>query len=283
MRKIVVKLMGGLGNQMFQFAAAKKVAKLLNEDYEIIFDTSFLEDRTIDIVYRDYDLSIFNLKNRLDNSLNQNFNKIIINDMNIISAINNIHILKRDARDLYFEGFFQIHYLVDKSMIEYYKFNEFSNKKTEKFFLENINDKSLMINIRRADYVSRPNALLFHGFLGEEYVKKALLKFESNEFDRVFIFSDEPDWCKKNLHINNSIVVGHEYAGNKFKDYLYLMSKFKNLIIPNSTFAWWAAWISENQNNSVKIISPGKNIWFRNNPEMAQLIIPDSWNKLESL
>jgi hypothetical protein len=34
--------MGGLGNQMFQFAAAKNVAKLLNEDYEIIFDTSFV-------------------------------------------------------------------------------------------------------------------------------------------------------------------------------------------------------------------------------------------------
>ena len=117
--------MGGLGNQMFQFAAAKNVAKLLNEDYEIIFDTSFLEDRTIDIVYRDYDLSIFNLNNQLNNSLNQKFNKIIINDMNIIAAINNIHLLKNDKRDLYFEGFFQIHYLVDKSMNQYYKCNEF--------------------------------------------------------------------------------------------------------------------------------------------------------------
>lgn len=283
MRKIIVKLMGGLGNQMFQFAAAKKVADLLNENCEIIFDVSFLEDRTIDIVYRDYDLSIFNLSNQLDNSLNQKFNKIIINDMNIVTAINNIHLLKNDKRDLYFEGFFQIHYLVDKSMNQYYKFNEFSNKETEKFFLENITDKSLMINIRRADYVSRPSALSFHGFLGEEYIKKALLKFKNDEFDKVFIFSDEPDWCEKNLHIDNSIVVSHEYAGNKFRDYLHLMSKFRNLIIPNSTFAWWAAWISENQNNSVKIISPGKNIWFRNNPEMAELIIPNSWNKLESL
>jgi hypothetical protein len=283
MRKIVVKLMGGLGNQMFQYAAAKKVCELLNEDNEIIFDVNFLEDRTTGVVYRDYDLSIFEIHSDLNRESNQSSGKFVVTDDNINEIIKNIHQLKFSDKDLYFDGFFQLHSLVDNCMNQVYKFNGFSDIKTEKFFLENVTDKSLMINVRRADYVSRPNALLFHGFLGEEYVKKALSKFEKDEFDRIFIFSDEPEWCKNNLKIENSVVVDHEYAGTKFKDYLCMMSKFKKMIIPNSTFAWWAAWISENQNKEVKIVAPGKNLWLPGNPEKAKMVVPDRWNKIETL
>ena len=74
---------------------------------------------------------------------------------------------------------------------------------------------------------------------------------------KFFIFSDDLDWCKNNLNfIDDKEFVDHEYAGNKFYDYLYLMSCFKNFIIPNSSL-WWACWLSKKENKIILTLKSG--------------------------
>ena len=112
-----------------------------------------------------------------------------------------------------------------------------------------------------------------------EYYKKAVEVFKNligNDFE-LFIFSDDLDWCKKNfLFFNKVNYVEHDLAGKKFYNYLYLMTKFKYFIIPNSSFAWWAAWLS--QVNDKKIIAPKK--WSGLVDESKVDIVPDLWIKI---
>lgn len=282
MRKVTVKLMGGLGNQMFQYAAAVKICKKIGiHDNEIIFDTNFLEDRTTGVVYRDLDLSIFEkIKNVSDSSKNQKKNKIIIDDNNIKFALNDISAIKVLDDDIYLDGYFQNYDFVDEELVETFKIENFKKDESKKIFDEINFNKDVMVNIRRADYVSRTSALEFHGFLGNEYVNIALKKLEFPP-NKIYIFSDEPEWCRQNLKIENKVIVDHKCAGPKFSDYLKLMSSFRHLIIPNSTFAWWASWISEKNMNAETIISPGSTLWFKKNQEKTLGLIVKHWTHVE--
>ena len=120
------------------------------------------------------------------------------------------------------------------------------------------NSNSILINIRRTDYLNTS----FHGVFGSDFVNDAVAMIkEKVENPKFFIFSDDVDWCRDNLHVENSVLVDHTYAGKKFETYLQLMVNCKHFIIPNSTFAWWAAWLCNNPNKIV--IAPQK--WFAQN------------------
>jgi len=287
MRKIVVKLMGGLGNQMFQLSAAKKVASFLGPETNIVFDTNFLEDRTTNCVHRNFDLDVFTkISYDIDNSANQSRGKIMIDDDSAASFMSNLSIRDRvidSTSDIYLSGYFQNHQYVPSEMAEIFSIEDFYSKAAREFFESHFDNSTLMLSVRRGDYASRADTLAFHGFLGETYVKSAIAKFAHHEYSNVLIFSDEPDWCKQNLDIPNSVVVDHAYDGPKFIDKFHMMTKFRNMIIPNSTFSWWAAWLSEKRGLAHKIVCPGKTLWFSNSPDRASPLFPTStaWQYIE--
>ena len=67
-----------------------------------------------------------------------------------------------------------------------------------------------------------------------------------------FIFSDDIEWCKKNIKPKyRTLYIEHNFAGEKFKNYLELMTNCKHYIIPNSSFAWWAVWLNLNKDKVV--------------------------------
>lgn len=261
---------------MFQFAAGKKISTALN--CPLVFDTNFLEDRTTGVVYRNYDLDIFSkICHEISNKPNQEKDKLIINDDNISQV--NLESLDSN-KSVYLDGFFQKFCFVEEQMKKIFYIEKAENEICNELLKEITSCESLMINIRRADYVSRPNALAFHGFLENRYVESAFSKI-NKKIEKVFIFSDEPEWCKENITINNSKVVDHKFAGKKFKDYLFLMSHFNNMIIPNSTFAWWAAWMAKNKNANAEIVAPGSTLWFAGSPGKSKGLIPPDWKTVE--
>jgi glycosyltransferase involved in cell wall biosynthesis len=127
------------------------------------------------------------------------------------------------------------------------------------------------IQVRRGDYVKFPD---HHPMLPPEFTTKAV-KLVNPE--KAMVFSDDPKWCQENLHFDCPT----EYV--KEEDYieLYLMTFCKNLIISNSSFGWWGAYL--NQAEGYKVICPP--FWFgraiiSDGFQMDDLV-PSSWIRLQ--
>jgi hypothetical protein len=253
--------MGGMGNQMFQYAFGRKLALLNNS--EVLLDLSFLKRRDMnkDFVYRHYDLDIFNIYEKFLDIEKIKYMHVSYYDTLYNNYLSNLVI---DSKENYLlEGYWQsVYYFED--IIDIIK-KDFTFKKgieresTKELLKEIQNNNSVMINIRRTDYLNTD----FHGVLGLNYINSAIEIIKNRVIDaKYFIFSDDMEWCKNNIKIDNCIFVDHIHAGKKFEDYLQLMIQCKNFIISNSTFAWWSAFLSDNTNKVV--VCPSK--WFTNTP-----------------
>ena len=132
---------------------------------------------------------------------------------------------------------------------------------------------AICLHVRRGDFVSSS----MHNVIGVQYYKKALelLKTKINGDFRVFIFSDDTEWCRTNLiNISSNVtIVDHDCAGKSFLAHFYLMTCFSIFIIPNSTFAWWAAWLASA--NTKIVIAP--QTWATIESSAPKDIVPDSW------
>jgi hypothetical protein len=246
---IIIKLMGGLGNQMFQYAYGKYLSLKLND--ELVLDTTFFTPENQDpMLVREYDLHIF--KNITCNT--------ITNGKNLI------------------EGFFQKYdYVTEIRNQLLHDFEINLEPDHQDIFNEISNSNSICINVRRGDYVNFERSASFHGFVGNEYFDVAIKEIVNEINDpRFFVFSDDIDWCQENIKTGYpTSFMTKEYNGLKYSSYLKLMSACKHFILPNSTFGWWAAWMSNNPN---KIIYAPKK-WFIAAPEPEGLI-PSDWRRL---
>lgn len=139
---------------------------------------------------------------------------------------------------------------------------------------------SVCLNVRRTDFVTTANSQSVLRFIGIEYYEKATKALISRVGSgaRFFVFSDDIEWCRKELKWlpNNPVFVGHDYAGPKYSHYLQLMSLASHYIIPNSTFAWWAAWLSTKPEKVV--IAPKQ--WFSDTSINTVDLCPSSWLRL---
>ncbi len=122
------------------------------------------------------------------------------------------------------------------------------------------------IGIRRADYLW-PERIAYHGVLPIEYYQRANLEFPVKLNREWFIFTDDKEWAKQ---IPYEVV---DVNGPEEKHWdIWLMSLCKHAIISNSTFHWWGAWLGADKRGG-KVICP-KN-WFANG--MKTEIVPQRW------
>ncbi|MEO0789174.1 MAG: alpha-1,2-fucosyltransferase, partial [Bacteroidota bacterium] len=131
---------------------------------------------------------------------------------------------------------------------------------------------SICLNVRRTDFITDKTL----NVTSVNYFKKAADYIAGQvEEPCFFIFSDDIDWCRKNLDLPYLVnIVGHEHKGKKFGNYLQLMSLCKHFIIPNSSFAWWAAWLSQQSENKI-VVTPDP--WFAAGDYNTKDLIPDDW------
>ena len=285
---VIVKLMGGLGNQMFQYAAARALTS-----GKIYFDYSFLNNNNISsegFTARKFELQIFSkLKTKKLNSyakrlllttnkkydlfkllLPSRLKKInCITDENLAENLNK----KRLNGVLYLDGYFQNPVFFDrlrKSICSEFSFPKLDVKYQEVLnALENSN--SVAIHIRRGDYLkSKINE--HHGILPITYYQDAI-GYLSDKLTNpyYFVFSDDPTWCAENLlFLDNKYIVSDDHQA--WVD-MYLMSQCKHHIIANSSFSWWGAWLNKNPDKIV--IAPKR--WVM---ETETNIIPEEWISL---
>ena len=291
---IVVKLMGGLGNQMFQYAFGKMLSKKNNTHLKI--DTTFLLDRTPreNFVFRDFDLDIFDLElksinlRKLSKILSPEINKkrnpfkkkyVILNEDSF--AFNTKNIIS--SKNSYLNGYWQSESYFKEIEAEIradFQIKIPLSAQAQEIAQDIQTKNSVCINFRRADYVNLKSSSETHGVTAMDFYTTAI-SLLSQQYDdlHLYIFSDEIEWCKENINWDLPITfVDHSVKGPKFSNYFQLMISCNHFIIPNSTFAWWAAWLGTCKFK--KVIVPKK--WFLNEELQSQTeqMHPDSWIKI---
>lgn len=287
---IVTKLMGGLGNQLFQYAAARALSLKYNTNCFI--DTSFLDaDPKNAYTKRNYELDYFNISatkcptdvlNKIAKQTSDAFIDKLTRKFGFQKEVTiyneNGHQFNSEfnklPNDLYLNGFWQSEQYFKKFEEQIRKeltIKEEFLKGTESYTQLIQEQNTVSLHVRRGDYVNLKSANDFHGMCSISYYKKALEYINTLHSNlQVFIFSDDLDWCKTNLSIANK----HTYVETQsdIQD-LYLMQQCHQHIIANSSFSWWGAWLNNKQSKTV--IAP--NQWFSDVIINTSDIIPTNW------
>jgi Glycosyl transferase family 11 len=292
---IIVKLMGGLGNQMFQYAFGRYLAE--KHRAELKLDTRFLLDRTPrkgHRIFRNYDLDIFRVQENFATEqevfhLSQRSkNPFLDKVLNKILGLKRSYLLEPhfhfsetayNAPDnIYLAGYWQAEkYFAPVQTIirEDFTYKNEMSIPAKDLLAQIKSTNSVCVNVRRGDFVTNP----FHGAFGVNYFQQADKIIRQKIADPAyFIFSDDIEWCKENLQfLAPSVFVTHRFAGEKFQDYLRLMSACNHFIIPNSSFAWWAVWLNEHRDKIV--IAPEK--WFNDPRYDTKDLAPSGWIRIK--
>jgi hypothetical protein len=284
---IISNIIGGLGNQMFQYAAGRTLAHL-NNTFVKLDVSSFSENklRTFDLLSLNATVG-FATKEEISNLLPvHNFEKAF----QYLSPLKKRSYYREKefsfnkkvlalGKNVYLKGYFQSekYFLPAKNII----ISEFTFKKefvkTIDYFSATLrNNDSVSVHIRRGDFDQDPVTTNYHGTLDAGYYNTAIELIRSRIPNATFyFFSDNIDWVKENLSIPSAVFVSGNITKNHIED-LYLMSQCRHNIIANSSFSWWGAWLNDNQNKV--IIAPEK--WFNKGPKDTQDIIPKEWYKI---
>lgn len=277
---IIIKLQGGLGNQLFQYAFGIALAQKHQDTVK--FDLRSYHEgshRNLDLLKFNVDVPEVdnNLYNRLFSLKNRLLNKIKLT----LLANYNVHFEKSplyydvkhsNKKNTFYFGYWQStgYFSVISNLIR----DQFKLKSDNlpPDYLDLINQSTTVaIHIRRGDYLTPGNAQV-HGNLSADYYTQAVsLMQELSPNCQYLVFSDDIGWVTENFNIPAKWQPVNDDRLNDAQT-LMLMAACHHHIIANSTFSWWAAWL--NTNPEKKVIAP-KN-WFTNNRNAADLLLP-SW------
>lgn len=286
---IITKIQGGIGNQLFQYAAGKSLANF--HSTELILDLTYYNKTR----YREYDLDRLNIKshkkiknpNELEKILSRNRALSILSfpikkKYNIYNEPHFYFDKKyyNNPKNCYIKGYWQseLYFQSIKKKIK----SEFSLKKSDKLnqsqIYNNIKENnSVGVHIRRGDYVMDKVTNQFHGVLGDSYYVNAVAQIkEKIKNPTFFIFTDDKEWVKKHFQLNIPYTLIHENWHPIYD--MFILSKCNHQIIANSTFSWWVAWL--NTNIDKVVIAPIN--WFAKKQYENQLndLLPSRWVKI---
>jgi len=263
---------GGLGNQLFQIASALEYAKkykktpIFKDEKRLWHPFNFERITGWD--------TIFN--NNLKVIEPEKYDKI---DFNIYheEVKNNYNELPYIQNNVYLKGYFQAAKYISPetrtkmneliySNPHYYQSAKDEYQKIKSFFNDENDDNYVFMHFRRTDYINNP----YHPTLDFNYYNNGLRYFNNNI--NIIIFSDDINWCKNVIKINDKKIY-YVDINDIFKE-MILMTFIKNGIIANSTFSWWGAFLGD---ENKKIIAP--KLWFNLTCEIKKWsdIYCDNW------
>lgn len=301
---IIVKLTGGAGNQMFQYAAGRALAEKHKTGLKL--DISEFSDNKQN--FRDYQLDRFNIRGSIASRQEIEFYKYgkrnFLNKSLLARAasgngfskriadllfIKKSYIKEKDfnfstkllnsSDNVYLDGWWQSEkYFKDIHDVINQEFTlKDSPDKTNASLLEKISAmNSVSLHFRRGDYATDPNNLKKLGICGREYYSRCI-DFVKDKISNpcFFIFSDDIELAKSELDISCQHFFIDNNKNNSLED-LRLMSSCKTNILANSSFSWWSAWLNPNPDKLVLAPDP----WFiRLNTED---LIPETWTKIKN-
>lgn len=285
MRKIITWIAGGLGNQLFQYAAARSLAYDLQ--VELVLDTSFFLKPRI----RNYKLGAYNINARKISPIEliaikkQKFlwmPKYFLLRLPVLQVDENTLAdgMNQEFSTLYMRGYWQNEKYFKKFRSEIMR--ELSLKqeppsKIKAMAKKMSEEQSVSIHIRRGDYLSDPIVNNIFGVLTMDYYKKAIdfMRDQVNN-SAFYVFSDDIDWARQFFlpEIEKNFVC---VEGNNRDIYeLWLMTHCRHNIIANSSFSWWGAWAGTFSEKFV--VAPEH--WTSQEVEELKNILPSRWHMI---
>ena len=295
---IISKINGGLGNQMFQYAAGRAMS--LQMKSKLLLDTSFFKRDYLDLKHEKKIL--INLFPKIESlhfeTIDDSFiieqkrngkkfaNKIcdcvyqIFNINSVYKTVSENQTLTYQA-DFHSQKIKNLYLIGDWQNENYFLEYELDIRNDFKFPKIDINSRngnlldlahnnnSVSIHVRRGDYLSS----ITHTALEQSYYKEAINIVNNRISDPIFfVFSDDIGWCKNNLNLKYAHYVDNNFEEKSYLD-MQLMSNCNHNIIANSSFSWWGAWLN---NSSDKIVISPK-VWLPKLKILSSNVIPEKW------
>jgi len=291
---VIVRFKGGMGNQMFQYAFGRQLAYDLQADLKFDLTNLLYRNNPPDFVYRKYDLDVFKVTinflhpsgllstvfNRRNKKMSQGLRWLLMRNYAVLKEPHfhfDPQILPAAKEGVVYDGWWQSpKYFagVEATIRQEFAFSRSIISESQELLQRIEQCNAICLNVRRTDFlkVDTLNATNLDYFL-----RAADFMAQQVGDPHFFIFSDDVAWCRENIKLSFPLeVVGHEHKGYKFGNYLQLMTRCRHFIIPNSSFAWWAAWLNTNPNKQV--VAP-KN-WFTDATIDTADLVPESWHRL---
>ena len=257
---IINDLVGGLGNQLFQISAGFAHAKKVQTDYAINYKIGSILNgqghphvRYKDNIYKNIpetDDNFFSLYREPKFSYTP------------IPEANNLCLIGYFQSKKYFHGYEE----EIKSLFEFP--NSLSKKILNKF--NKIKKKKVGIHFRLGDYREEITKEVFHNINYSLYLHEAI-KYFGDEYEFI-IFSDDLNSLKREVNLKDFINLENN---NEIED-LYSLSQCDSVIISNSSFSWWGAFLGKKKE---KVFCPDK--WYgKRGPKDSQDLYEDSWTKI---
>lgn len=291
---IIVQLNGGLGNQFFQYALGRRLSHERNEILR--FDLSVLQspysirqyklgyfqvygrpllDKEHEHFYGYRDSRLLRIFKLLQQQSLPYYRQKIVNEKTLLFDAN----ILRVPSNVLLQGYWQTekYFLCIRDILQ----NELQLKKpldpvNLDLFQSIQNRNSVSIHIRHGDYLSNPDTNKTHGVLPLSYYQRAI-ELVSGKVDNphFYVFSDDIPWARENLaKVKNIHFIDHNDSTHDYFDFA-LMTACKFHIIANSSFSWWAAWLSVFPEKI--IVAPQQ--WYQIHIDSRDLI-PLEWIRL---
>lgn len=276
---IVVRIFGGLGNQLFQYAFGQYLQR--KSGFDVKYDFQYFTDddfRKPNI--KKFNYEIFEARKNISKkhikfksfTINKLFNNIFNNKTFKCEPLENNHVINLND---YYHGYWQnkrFCLVVMDSLLENFNIKNQSISLQNHLKILSNNNVNVSVHIRRTDYLSKKNSAIFTQ-LDKQYFLSAIDRMEIllKDISLTFIvFSDDILWTKKLFSHKKNIIFSE---GLEDYEDLFLMSKCNHHILSNSTFSWWGATL--NRNKDKKIICPSD--WFNGDKQRMNDLILKEW------
>lgn len=280
---MIVRLKGGLGNQMFQYALGralveKKGGKLYLDIRD--FEKDKLREYELDkrnitgICYGGVWLDLYAILERVCRKIGS---RKVFNKLCGVCIEEKEFLMQKITTEKYLDGYWQntdYFKAIRPILIREFEYLGEITESQKQIIRDMQNSNSVAMHVRRGDYLTGAAARLYVS-LDRAYYDEALGYLNGKISDlKIYIFSDDIEWCKQVFtDLKNVVFVDSSISTSQHID-LELMKNCKHFIIANSTFSWWASWLSDHSEKIV--IAPDH--WFKDkqlNSDVQQALLED--------
>lgn len=295
---IVSELISGLGNQMFQYAAARALSLEKNTELKLdrtwfdleiekqtprsygldpfLLKASFISEKERTFFLNPYTGGILNRASLKWNAMQPYYKQRVYRephfhfDAQFFKATSNTYLIGYWQSEKYFSKYAQL-------IRNDFNFRNPLSGQNENWRQLIQSSNAISLHVRRSDMVNNPDVVKTHGSCDLDYYRAAAQKIAEGVDNPIFfVFSDEPDWCKAYLKLEHQTHYIDNNTGESAYCDMQLMSHCRHHVIANSSFSWWGAWL--NPRSDKRVIAPKR--WFADNSKDTSDLILSGWERI---